>query len=175
MTLQEALENKWKKQNGEIDHRMVNYCIKTSIYIQSGDIFINCGVKKPRIEKDMWYDDETDAPKVTFEGFKALNMHHNAPATVEEQMAERNRKPYIVNNYYLRNGETTSPLKSIIFRNEFYDRMDGYSEMRPATDEELELAREAIAEARADYEKRLEQYWKRYSNKVMARGYWVNR
>lgn len=172
MTLQEALASKWKKRDGTTDEKMVEYCLKSSIYVQSGEEFINCGNAKPTIDKTMWYDDETEGPKATFENFKQYNMS-NAPRTVEEQMEQHNRKPYICNNYYLNAGETTSPLKSVVFRNEFNDRFNG--DERPATEAEIALIKEAIDKARENYFTRLERYWKRYSNKVHAAGYWANR
>jgi hypothetical protein len=39
----------------------------------------------------------------------------------------------------------------------------------------LKQINKAIAEVRADYTKRLEMYWKKYSDKVYSSGYWVNR
>lgn len=170
--LREELSKKWLKRDGTIDEKMVEYCLKSSIYVQSGDEFINCGDAKPTINKTMWYDDETTAPEANFESFKRYNMS-NAPQTVEEQMERHNRKAYICNNYYLRAGETTSKLKSVVFRNELYDRFNG--DERLATDEEVKLITQAINEARANYFTRLERYWKRYSNKVHAAGYWANR
>lgn len=35
--------------------------------------------------------------------------------------------------------------------------------------------KQGLNEIRMDFEKRLVTYWKRYSNKVHARGYWANR
>jgi hypothetical protein len=171
-TLEQLLSEKWRKRDGSVDQKMVDFCMKDSIYVQSGEEFINCGDAKPRIENTMWYDDETKGPEVNFESFKSYNMR-NAPRTVEEQMEVHDRKPYITNNYYLRDGETTTLLKSVVFRNENYDRMTG--EERLATEDEMQLVKLAINKARRDYEKRLERYWKRYENKVKASGYWANR
>lgn len=173
MELRKLLEKQWVKRNGEIDHKMVDYCLKSSIYVQSGDEFINCGDSKPTIDKTMWYDDETDGPTVNFDSFKRYNQS-NFPRTLEEmKMGRDGRQVYIVDNYYLRAGETTTLLKSVRVADLDYDRVDGNP--RLATDEEIRLINEAILKARADYEKRLERYWKRYSNKVRAEGYWVNR
>lgn len=44
-----------------------------------------------------------------------------------------------------------------------------------ATDDDIMAIKQGLATMKAAYEKRLQTYWKRYSNKVSARGYWANR
>jgi hypothetical protein len=141
------------------NEKMANYCYKSSVYVQSGDSYINV-CSRPGIDSDMWYDDETDGPGETFAAFRAYNMRSNAPIELLD-----NQK-FVTINYT--QDRTDGKLLSITIHTD-------YGNPRPMTDEEVKLTNEALSLARADYEKRLATYWKRYSNKVHARGYFVNR
>lgn len=155
-SLEELLSVQW---NG--DRKMVEHCLKHCLYIQLGDTFIRVGDRKPSIDRDLWYDDETDGPAETFENFKAYNMRTNAPRLIDES---HGRELYVTVNY---NGDRTNGKLLALTTYDVDNRL--------ATDEEIALANNALSEARADYEKRLAAYWKRYSSKVHARGYYVNR
>lgn len=153
-TLRQLLQDQW----GETSN-MVDYCEKSSIYIQSGETFINVGSAKPSIDKTLWFDDETDTPEVTFDYFRNYNRHHFPRRLKDEQQ-------FVTANY---RGDKTGGRLACFTIN------DGRTDCRPATADEVNKANAAIEKARDDYEKRLQRYWKRYGDKVHAAGYWVNR
>jgi len=165
--LEELLTIKWRG-----DQSMVKHCLNSNIYIRSGDLWINCGDKKPRIERDLWYDDETDGPDDSkFEAFRAYNLRSNAQSMLSEQSEYGGvREVWLVQNYY---GNDANELVAVTTKR--VDDLPRSGELRKVTPEELKAINKARAEVNTDYEKRLERYWKRYNDKVMARGYWANR
>lgn len=170
--LRAELAKKWKKRDGSTDEKMVDYCLKSSNYIKLGDYWVNCGDKKPRIQSDLWYDDETEGPDDTrYEAFKEYNMRSNKQPMLSEQSEFGGvREVWLAKNYY---GDEGNRLLAVIVKRA--DDLPRAGELRKATADEIEAINKARAEVNADYEKRLERYWKRYNSKVMARGYWANR
>jgi hypothetical protein len=167
--LQELLSQQWVKRDGSIDHKMVDYCMKDNIYIQVGDTFINVGDKKPRIESQMWYDDETDGPDASkFEAFRNYNVRSGLQPMLEDDGI---RQVWLTTNWY--GDKTEGKMLSMTIKR--VDDLPRSGELRRATPQEIALANEARKQANADYELRLQRYWKRYSNKVHASGYWANR
>lgn len=162
------LNNYWKKRDGSPDEKMVKHCLKSSKYIQIGDAMVDIGDAKPSINSEMWYDDETEGPQVNFENFRAYNTHNNLPKSYE--MRGRNRDGMgtlkIIPQY---DGVNGLELATLTYEDNVGDE---YIEVSEA---QLKEINEGIDEIKADYEKRLTSYYKRYGDKIMARGYWKNR
>lgn len=170
--LKELYSKQWIRKDGTPDQGMVDYCIKHSKYVDMGDYFLNVGDSKPTIESTMWYDDTTKGPDENFENFRAYNLRQNAH-TFEDMTSNGRTQIWTYVNYYgdktegkLRGWSTTRVGEEPRFNDTQY---------WAATPEEIEAIKKGLDEIRADYEKRLETYWKRYSNKVSARGYWADR
>lgn len=166
-TLEDLLNIQWNH-----DQRMVKHCLTRCLYVQSGDTFINVGGSKPGIDRDMWYDDETDGPDASkFSAFRNYNLRINAPTTLRQRYGDtlgHSRVVVLAPNYT----RGSSLLLSV--GTQYHDEplRDG---ARLATDAELAEIEKALAATRKDYEKRLTIYWKRYSKKVHASGYYANR
>lgn len=172
-TLKELLELQWTKRDGTPDDKMVEHCLKSSIYIQVGDTYIDVGDNKPKIDNQLWYDDETDGPDASqFAAFRNYNLRsHKQPMLSEVSEYGGPREIWVTTHWY--NDKTGGKMLGLIVKR--VDDAPRSGELRRATAEEISLANEARAKANADYEKRLATYWKRYSNKVHASGYWANR
>lgn len=165
MNLTELLTLQWNN-----DERMVKYCLKSTKYVQLGDKFVAVTSSKPTIDKTMWYDDETKGPEVSFESFRRYNESNMPHELVKEKSLWGGlSKLYIVPNYY--RDKTDGRLAGITYEPSERAPANG----REVTDAELEAFNMAIRDVQADYEKRLAAYWKRYSHKVTAQGYWANR
>lgn len=161
------LENYWKKRDGSPDEKMVKHCLKSSKYIQIGDSMVDIGDSKPSISNEMWYDDETEGPQVNLENFKAYNAS-NMPKYYEM----RGRSIHgsgtlkIVPQY---DGVNGLELATLTYEDDVSDEYIVVSE------DQLQEINEGVKEIRDDYEKRLNSYYKRYGDKIIARGYWKNR
>lgn len=166
-TLEQLLNVEW---NGS--RSMVKHCLQHSIYVQLGDRFVDLGDRKPSIDKTMWYDDETDGPDENFKNFKEYNMRLHAPRRIEDRTSRNFGvmvKAYIKPQYC--GDKTHGKLACLVFEDVDSPRATGHE----VTTEDLKLFNKALDEAKADYEKRLAMYWKRYSKHIHASGYWVNR
>lgn len=148
-------------------------------------------IDKPSIKSDIWYDDETQDPagkngERKREAFMAYNLEKlYEPATgylAQEPpygFRRKLKKPYLIKKYY--NDTDYGPIRSaVLFSQFFYDEEQErertrYGWSRDLSEYELRELAECEAVVRAKYEKRLNTYWKRYSDKVYTRGYWANR
>lgn len=170
--LENLLRQQWVKRNGEPDESMVKYCLTSSNYIDVGQYYLNIG-DKPHIERTMWYDDETTGPDSSkFEAFRDYNMRGKR-FDLDELVADRNGgNVWIYTNYTT--DRTGGKLKgwTVTRYGEVPTHLGDYHR---ATDDDIMAIKQGLATMKAAYEKRLATYWKRYSNKVSARGYWANR
>ena len=172
--LQLLLSKQWVKRSGDIDQSMVDYCLKSSKYIDTGSYYLDIGDSKPTIDSQMWYDDETDGPDASkFEAFRAYNLRSNNPRRSLEKLADSGNSVVYVYNKYTRDA-TDGKIKGWLAARigEEPRHVGNYS---LATDDDIMAIKQGLSEIAADYEKRLKTYWKRYSNKVHASGYWANR
>ena len=167
--LESLLRKQWVKRDGSADESMVKYCLTSSHYIDTGKYYLNVG-DKPGIESQMWYDDETEGPDASkFEAFRAYNLRGKR---LDFEEATENRQIWVYVNYtHDRTGGklmgwTTSR------HGEEPHHLGAY---HLATDDDIMAIKQGLAAIRAAYEKRLKTYWKRYSHKVHASGYWANR
>lgn len=165
--LKGLLEQYWGAGNS-----MADYCLKSDKFIKLDGRFVIVGSAKPAIDTDIYYDDETERPAVNLELFINYNMQ-KLPKNYELQ----NRKCGVTTNLYItsayRNDNTVGKLARV--SNVADEDLNRYEHTELVTDEQLKLINKAEDEIRQDFEKRLNTYWKRYSNKVSARGYWANR
>ena len=170
--LEMLLGKQWRKRDGSVDQKMVDYCLKSSKYIDIGPYYLNIGDAKPTIDSDLWYDDETEGPDASkFEAFKAYNMRGKR-FDLDELIESGRRNIWVYTNYT--RDQSDGKLKS--WSTTHWDEEPRHlGEYRKATDDDIIAIRQGLAEIKADFEKRLAMYWKRYSNKVHARGYWANR
>lgn len=172
--LKTLLEKQWTKRDGTPDERMADYCLKSSKYIDTGEYYLDIGDSKPSIESQMWYDDETTGPDASkFEAFRAYNLRCNNGSRTLEKMAENGRTEVWVYTKYT-NDKTEGKLKGWT-ATRLGEEPRHIGDYRKATADDIMAIKQGLAEINANYEKRLKTYWKRYSNKVHASGYWANR
>lgn len=168
--LESLLRKQWIKSDGSPDETMVKYCLKSSSYIDTGPYYINVG-DKPSIESTMYYDDETEGPDASkFEAFRDYNMRDKR-FDIDALIAD-NRHIWIYTNYT--NDRTGGKLKGWS-TTRLGDEPTHLGEYHKATEDDIKAIRQVLKEMEKQFEKRLATYWKRYSNKVYAHGYWANR
>lgn len=160
--LEAELRDYWKKEN------MVAHCMKNCKYIEIGALFVNVCDAKPSIRRDMYYDDEYAAPSTAMENWIAYNWR-TAPDLLD---TDRNRF-FLIKNYCGKGGDR---LASIAACRRWEEKpLTSCEPIREMTADEITAANAAIEEVRADYRKRLENYYKKYSDKIYTVGYWANR
>lgn len=164
--LSTLLAKQWNNQ------KMVDYCEKSSKYIDLGDYYLDIGDSKPSIESTMWYDDETDGPDSSkFEAFRNYNMRGKR-FSLDELMTNGRTNVWVYTHY---NGDRTGGKLKSWTTTHTGEEPRHLGDYRLATADDIMAIKQGLAEIRNDYEKRLRTYWKRYSNKVHASGYWANR
>lgn len=174
MTELEALiALQWRKKDGTPDLGMIEYSLKSSKWIDMGQHYLNIGNSKPQIERDLWYDDETEGPDDSkFEAFRAYNLKGNKAPRAEDYIADGRSVIWIFDNY---TRDTSGGKLKSWTATRLGEEPRHVGEYRLATTDEIGAIKQGLNEIRMDFEKRLVTYWKRYSNKVHARGYWANR
>ena len=154
--------------NWHNDKKMVDYCLKSSKYIQIDSMFVDACNTKPSITKEFYYNDEYDAPDTGYKTFMEKN-ERNAPQLHNICDIDcKIRKPYFIPQYS--NNRADNCLVCVTYLEAPTDDV-----IREVTESELIQLNEAIAEVRKDYTKRLETYFKRYSDKISTHGYYANR
>ena len=153
--LREELSKVWNE-------RMTNFCIKKTNYIKINNLFVGVCDAKPTIKKEIYYNDEYEAPKNNKTNF-LLAQENSFP-----KIFENSNDLYLINQYTSNNKNN---LKTIVQ----FDEWEVKEGSIPVTDEMLEEINKVIEKARAKFSKRLESYYKRYSDKISVNGYWANR
>jgi hypothetical protein len=148
------------KKNGQPDAEMIDYCLKSSKYIVIDDMFVCVGKSKPTIQKTLWYDDTQKSPESNFDAFVYANRY-NMPRELE--LIHRCDDLRYLPQYF---GDC---------ENLFSLTHNIDESLRKVTPEELKIINAAINEVKADYQKRLETYYKKYSKNFSVSGYWVDR
>lgn len=172
MKLTAAQQEQLKSELSAIWHGdagMIKHCMTKVKYIIVSGMLVDIGDSKPTIHSDMWYDDETEGPEENKQNFMAYNRQMGSPSHCELSGYNYGDR---VELYFIRkySGQANSNLVAPA-----YMRGDEPHAIRKVTPEELETINTGIDDIIDDYDKRLERYWKRYSDKVSARGYWANR
>ena len=172
-TLLQAISERWTRKNGEVDHKMVEFCMKHSRYLTFDNFYLDL-LGKPSIDSTIYYAD-TDYitggmakdPGTSFQTFFNHNIRLNSPKHWIETIEKNEQEITIHNNYDnsdIIKGWTTKRFSET-------PRANG----RIATDQEKEAILEGLKEELAKYEKRLKTYFKRYSNKINTSSYWAER
>ena len=86
-------------------------------------------------------------------------------------------KPYFMINYSGNDKEVC--IKRDIYYSNYCDNLKWAQDkklfVRFLTDEEIEQYNNIVDELNKEYDKRLENYYKKYNKKIYAIGYWANR
>ena len=167
--LTRLLELTWRKRSGSIDAKMVRHCLESGKYIKIDDRFVCVCELKPSITKTIWYDDETEGPEANYQNFLHEN-ERNYPGHWE--LMHRYEDPLYIRVRFW-NDKTDGRIATLEYIPKHHN--ENAELIRPVTPEDLEKINAAVEEVRQHYKKRLETYWKKYSNQVSSRGYWVNR
>ena len=163
--LTELLAKTWN--NGA---KMIDYCLKSSKYIVIDNMFVDACKSKPSISKTLWYSDVTEGPEANFLNFKELNHRNNMPRLLGMRCSfDCMQELYLMVHYS--NDKTGGRLVSLVYDVE----NSSLPLIRKVTESELEKINAVIEEVRKEYDKRLESYYKKYSHKVTAEGYWADR
>lgn len=171
--LEQLLSKQWVKRDGTVDQRMVDYCLKEHKYIDLGEYYLEISQSKPRIESQMWYDDETEGPDASkFTAFRNYNLKGGKAPTFDEIVESGRSEIWVYDHYTV--DRTNGKIKGWT-ASRVGDEPHHVGSYRKATEDDIMAIKQGLAEVRMDYETRLQRYWKRYSNKVHASGYWADR
>lgn len=146
-------------------------------------------IERPSIRSEFWYDDEYDSPLTDDEEqrkayFIAENMRWQFKDfglaewdECERQLAEIGCCTGLHLSEPFLGVWPDGQCYPHFFGDDERIRLDEARGMTriPMTAEQIDGLREVLDGQRAKFEKRLNTYWKRYSDKVCARGYWANR
>ena len=120
---------------------------------------------KPAIAKTFYYNDEYNAPTITLESFIDYNLSLNAPKLLDTDDFNI--------DFYIRKQYQSGDLTAVHCHNTI-NRLPT-DIIRKLTEVEVIAVNEARKEVIANYTKRLKTYYKRYSDKISASGYWADR
>lgn len=155
--------------------KMIKYYVDTYYFYQLDDGLILEFRKKPSIDKTVWYDDETEAPKLTEEYFIRYNDNHLTEyATIEY---DERLKPYFMQRSCTDKKSTclaTHYALTDYEQNLRWAKDKDYFQ-RYATKEEIEEYNKICNELKQQYIERLKKYFKRYEKNIRVSGYWANR
>lgn len=127
------------------------------------------------IDKDLYYDDEQEPPKVTLNYFKTKNQVNIKYTKIDK---EETIKPYFIINYS-GNDKEVCINRDIYYLSNYYDDLKWAQDKNLfvsfLTDDEVKDYNSIVDELNKQYDKRLENYYKKYNQNIFAIGYWVNR
>lgn len=150
-----------------------DYYIEEYHYTKIHGFYMQIYKKKPSIDRVIYYDDEYERPKVDFELFKAYNFRMNAQGLTDEEIEKLGANSTIVIAYEYCGKFYLNAFSCEHYLKEFYT-LQGLSSYT-LTQEEKKQVVNVLKALQADYIKRLETYWKKYSDKVYTYGYWADR
>lgn len=160
----------WLNNDGSSDEKMVKHCVNNIKYVEIGNSFIEVADSKPTIHKQMWYDDETDAPEANLENFRDYNIKMSLPKKYEMSGRNLNGRGSLkaIHQFGNKNGLELATLT--------YDNPEDIKgEYKEISESELEEINKGVDEVRDNYEKRIKTYFNKYGDKIRASGYWKNR
>lgn len=124
------------------------------------------------IDRNLYYDDELDAPEITLEYFKKKNEMNIAYSEIEYNDYE---KPYLMKSY----GNNSKQVGIVKGKYNYEGNLQWAKSkdlfVRYLSEEEINEYNEIVRELIKKYDERLEKYFKKYRDKIYAIGYWVNR
>lgn len=145
-----------------------------NIYMLSDNYHFIVIDTKWTIDKDLYYDDEQEAPKITLEYFKSKNKVNIKYYKIEK---EEMMKPYFLINYYGNDKEVV--INRDIYYSNYCDKLEWAKNknlfVNFLTKEDIKEYNKIIDELTKAYDERLEKYFKKYNKNIYAIGYWVNR
>lgn len=147
---------------------MIKHCMNSSKYIAIDGGFIDVCDSKPKIDSTIYYNDEYKSPGNSKEVFMDYNMR-NAPETFDENNTRY--ELYAVRQYH---SQENNILMQVHVHDTF-NNMRANHIVRKLSEVEIQQINAAIKEVQEHYKKRLETYYKKYSHKIYACGYWANR
>ncbi len=123
------------------------------------------------IDRDLYYDDELDAPEITFSYFEyknRMNIKYDELTDVEYY------RPYFMINY-----NNTKEVCVVRGRQNYDSNLEYYKDkglfVRFLTDDEIKQYNDIVTDLKIKYQDRLANYFKKYRDKIYAVGYWANR
>lgn len=161
----------WKRRDEGPDEEMIKHCLQNTKYVEIGDSFVDVADLKPKIHKELWYDDETYGPDLNFESFRDYNIESEMPKFYKLSGRNRNQKTGSLKMIPQYDGVNGLELTSLTYE----DSEDLKVPYKEVNEEQLEEINKGIKEVRENYEKRLKTYYDKYSDKLRATGYWKNR
>ena len=159
------------------DEKMQQYLLNTYEYYftQDGYILEFEKASKRAITKELYYDDEYDAPQVNLFNFMQENKHNGLVNAIEQA-----KKNLTIENVYF--CLTSNHIKCekqcfiyILDGWELEDKKHFYKIFRNLTQDEKIDYLAIMEHIQAQYNERLEKYFKKYGNKITTHGYWANR
>lgn len=173
----EIVKNLWQN-----DERMQKYAKNTYDYyiLSDGYILEFEKVNKRSLTTTFYYDDETEAPSVTFNNFVYYNRHNIPFNSLTEYLNEKKRLQeqgcatgrYDYKGIYI--STQYQGCKNIVFY-DFHDEKDERFFIRYLTEEEQQDFIKIAKKYKKAYMERLEKYFKRYGHCIRTHGYWANR
>lgn len=162
------------------DPKMQDYLIsKYDFYKTSDGLIIELEkVSKITINKTMYYDDETEAPKVTENNFILYNGHNIPGRNLEVYLEEKEKLQTIgcATGLYDYKGlyfETSYNNSEKMVCCAWHDEKRYFK--RYLTEGEQNDYIELMKQRKEQYIERLKKYWKKYGQHVTTYGYWANR
>lgn len=177
-------ENVLRRDVWPKDEEMINYCVKKAAHIvlfESGDFIV---IEKPSIKKDFCFgysDSHTDTEDYdranrmanhaskSEDYFIAANLRDITEKIERLKTNENNSRTYCTGIAYYKQPES-SPLKALVMVDKYIDDM---SQLTQLTGEDLAKVIAGYEVVKAQFEKRLASYLKRYGlSKVKSWSYW---
>ena len=126
---------------------------------------------KLSIERELWYDDETDAPAIIFENF----LHYNDGVFSRyEHLCEKAKKQY-EHFYFAQQYTNSNKFVNVLVFDDWAEEFRKQFNIRELTDGEKADYLAVLKERNDQYLERLKKYFKRYGDKITTHGYWRDR
>lgn len=162
-TLEQALEIaklQWDRQDMQ-DYLIKNY----DFYLTEDKMIIEIEkASKLSITKELYYDDEYEAPQVNFDNFLEYNKHncnrydyYNSEQNTQFYFCKQNAHCVYIDKF------------------DNYNMLEPLSSIRAVTQEEFEDILEIYKKQKEQYLERLQKYFTRYGKHIRTHGYWANR
>jgi len=135
------------------------------IFQTDDNYYIVINIQKPSIHKDLWFDDEQPIPEKSEELFIQYNLQINGS------------RLNLGEDIYIYNGYRVSTKDNLVSIGDSWksDKIRNLTYKRDLTEAEKAEIKSIFDILLDSYIERLKKYYKRYSDKVHCRGYWVNR
>lgn len=180
----EALKDAWTRRDGQPDNKMVEFCLKdTAVVIPMSNGTI-CVMPKPSMDKDFCFGYSTCGQGMSYNECQKAHsaaLDDLANYFIEKNLDDFDRRYKEVtqgsnekgfHSHYHLSGKYWSQSKDNPLRNM---TMDNTEVQEPITAEDLKNYAEAVKFVRADFEKKLKSYIKRYGTKKLRTWtYWVD-